>query len=169
MANGHEPLRMLTVALSRRKHGFDSRWARQLNQDISAYFSSDSWIRADIVRKKHRVADGNAGEKKRLDPVRGQPITAHGFRATFRTWRRRSRRSARRGRAGDGPSGLYRLPRRAAGQPAPREDAPGSQLRCRRLTDRTASNSVVASMTRYPQTNVFHGRRPYADAHGSAS
>ena len=28
----------------------------------------------------------NAGEKKWLDPVRGRPITAHGFRATFRTW-----------------------------------------------------------------------------------
>jgi integrase len=28
----------------------------------------------------------NSGEKKWLDPVRGRPITAHGFRATFRTW-----------------------------------------------------------------------------------
>jgi len=28
----------------------------------------------------------NTGEKKWLDPVRGRPITAHGFRATFRTW-----------------------------------------------------------------------------------
>ena len=28
----------------------------------------------------------NAGEKKWLDPASGRPITAHGFRATFRTW-----------------------------------------------------------------------------------
>jgi integrase len=28
----------------------------------------------------------NTGERKWLDPVRGRPITAHGFRATFRTW-----------------------------------------------------------------------------------
>ena len=28
----------------------------------------------------------NAGEKKWLDPASGKPITAHGFRATFRTW-----------------------------------------------------------------------------------
>ena len=28
----------------------------------------------------------NAGERKWLDPVSGRPITAHGFRATFRTW-----------------------------------------------------------------------------------
>lgn len=28
----------------------------------------------------------NSGEKKWLDPVSGRPITAHGFRASFRTW-----------------------------------------------------------------------------------
>jgi integrase len=28
----------------------------------------------------------NSGEKKWLDPSSGRPITAHGFRATFRTW-----------------------------------------------------------------------------------
>jgi integrase len=28
----------------------------------------------------------NAGEKKWLDPASSRPITAHGFRATFRTW-----------------------------------------------------------------------------------
>jgi integrase len=28
----------------------------------------------------------NSGEKKWLDPASGRPITAHGFRATFRTW-----------------------------------------------------------------------------------
>jgi integrase len=28
----------------------------------------------------------NSGEKKWLDPASGKPITAHGFRATFRTW-----------------------------------------------------------------------------------
>ena len=28
----------------------------------------------------------NTGEKKWLDPASGRPITAHGFRATFRTW-----------------------------------------------------------------------------------
>ena len=28
----------------------------------------------------------NAGEKKWLDPASNRPITAHGFRATFRTW-----------------------------------------------------------------------------------
>jgi integrase len=28
----------------------------------------------------------NAGEKKWLDPVTSRPITAHGFRASFRTW-----------------------------------------------------------------------------------
>jgi len=33
----------------------------------------------------------NSGEKKWLDPVRRRPITAHGFRATFRPGRRRSR------------------------------------------------------------------------------
>ena len=28
----------------------------------------------------------NSGEKKWLDPASGRPITAHGFRAAFRTW-----------------------------------------------------------------------------------
>jgi integrase len=28
----------------------------------------------------------NAGEAKWIDPARSRPITAHGFRATFRTW-----------------------------------------------------------------------------------
>jgi integrase len=28
----------------------------------------------------------NAGDAKWIDPARGRPITAHGFRATFRTW-----------------------------------------------------------------------------------
>ena len=28
----------------------------------------------------------NAGEKKWRNPSSGRPITAHGFRATFRTW-----------------------------------------------------------------------------------
>ena len=28
----------------------------------------------------------NTGEKKCLDPASSRPITAHGFRATFRTW-----------------------------------------------------------------------------------
>jgi integrase len=28
----------------------------------------------------------NSGAKKWFDPASGRPITAHGFRATFRTW-----------------------------------------------------------------------------------
>jgi integrase len=28
----------------------------------------------------------NSGETKWVDPARNRPITAHGFRATFRTW-----------------------------------------------------------------------------------
>jgi hypothetical protein len=160
---------MIDAALSRRKHGFDSRWARQLNQDISAYFSSDSWIRADIVRKKHRVADGNAGEKKRLDPVRASRSPRTGF----------GRHSGPGGGGRDGPHAAVEqaMGRQActnfrdalqASQRRARTHLEG-QLRCRSLTDRMASNSVVASMTRCPQTNVSHGRRPHADAHGSAS
>jgi integrase len=35
----------------------------------------------------------NAGsDKKWVDPANGRPITAHGFRATFRTWAEKSRR-----------------------------------------------------------------------------
>jgi integrase len=37
----------------------------------------------NALRSRKRM---NTGEKKWLDPVRGRPITAHGFRATFRTW-----------------------------------------------------------------------------------
>jgi hypothetical protein len=36
MANRRERERMIAVALSRRKHGFDSRWARQLDQCLVA-------------------------------------------------------------------------------------------------------------------------------------
>ena len=83
------------IPLSRRKHGFDSRRARHLNQEISANFSSDSWIRADIARKKHRVGRWQKRRARRSGSTQSgasrSPRTA-GFGATFRTWRRKSRR-----------------------------------------------------------------------------
>ena len=40
MAYRDEPWRTIDVALSRRKHGFDSRWERQLNQIVTINCSS---------------------------------------------------------------------------------------------------------------------------------
>jgi hypothetical protein len=36
--------------------------------------------------KCHAPTGMNSGEKKWLDPASSRPITAHGLRATFRTW-----------------------------------------------------------------------------------
>jgi integrase len=53
----------------------------------------------------------NSGEKKwlELDPASGRPITAHGFRATFRTWAEEvATVPPRCDRAGNGASGRHR-------------------------------------------------------------
>jgi hypothetical protein len=56
---------------------------------------------AGLPRNSQRM---NAGEKKWLDPASSRSITAHGFRASFRTWRRKSRRFVRAESGGQGYS-----------------------------------------------------------------